>query len=444
MTRFRKDALEDFIHKADGSRPPVFVGREDILSLIESHAETGWEGQGALRHGMPKATAVIQGAPGAGKSALLDELKARSVMERAGVPNQSRVVNLSGHDLLSDLPDVIELVGLAGGVPPDMWRRFSSRLALGIDISAVKAEAAMSWTKPDVTRPDSVRTLAKRFPATKWQGPVIVTVDETQRLPRDRYAPHALFLQAIHDGRSTLPLSLVLAGLGDTADVVDRMGLTRLHVKEIGALSTEPDEDLGYIEVMDLMLRFCHAFGLDTTGHESKLIALAAPCEGWPRHLHYALQSLGRTLLEVDGDLGSVDWARIGQEAAESRLQYYRLQQSLEMTSSDSLVATIMSRVPESLETDRKMSMSNLIGLVDRTVKDTAGWRLPKDMDAERLVSHLIHRGALHMGKDKTLYCPIPSFRTYLVQAGGLDPDIRPVQEGLRKGSGDDGSDFGF
>ncbi len=444
MTRFRQDALEDFIHKADGSRPPVFVGREDILRLVESHAESGWEGQGALRHGMPKATVVIQGAPGGGKSAFLDELKARSVMERAGVPNQSRVVTFSSHHLVSDLSGVLRTIGLAAGWPSKGWRNVSAHFDLGVDLEIFRAGGGLSWLKSDPVQCDSIERLAGSFPATKWQGPVIVAIDEAQRLPRDRYAPHALFLQAIHDGRSTLPLSLVLAGLGDTAVVIDRMGLTRLHVKEIGALSTEPDGESGYAEVMDLMIRFCRHFGVDATGHEARLAALAAPCEGWPRHLHYALQSLGRSLLEVDGDLGSVHWAPIVQEAAESRLQYYRLQQSLEMTSSDCLVATIMSRVPGSLESGRTMSISTLVGLIDRTVKDTAGWRLPKDLDADGFVGHFIHRGALHIGRDKTLYCPIPSFRSYLVQAGGLDPDIHRDQEDAPKDVDDDSTDFDF
>ncbi len=414
MRDFDGSGLEDFLHQADGESPPVFVGREDILKPIESHAETGWKGSGAPFHGMAKATTILHGAPGAGKSTILGELKNRSTSERAEARGQSRVVTFSSHDLLSDLPGVIELVGLAGGLPPDGWRRFSSRLALGIDFNVVRAEAAMSWTAAAAERPDSVLALAQRFPATKWQGPVIVAVDEVQRLPGGRHAPHALFLQAVHDGRSSLPLSLVLAGLGDAVATAAEMDLTRPSVMEVSALSVESDND----EAMELVLGFCGRFGVESSGCEDKLAELAAPCEGWPRHLHFACQALGRAVHAARGDLACVNWERVVRETAESRLRYYRRQRSPEMKEADVLTAHVMRNLKDGL------SWSAVAGLIEDGIEDRAGCRLPKDMSPERFLRHLVHRGALHERTDDTLHCPIPSFRRHLVDAGGLYPLI--------------------
>ncbi len=420
MTEFRKEALEDFVNASDGDTPPVYIGREDIFFRIETQANNTWKGPGSPRHGVGKTSTVVQGAPGAGKSVFLDELKARST--RAHLPNQSRVVIISSKDLLEGIPDVLELVGLAGGLSTEKWRRMSSNIALGVDLNAVKAEIALSWTAPDNPRPNNFLELAKRFPAAKWQGPVIVCIDEAQRLPENRYAPQTRFLQAIHDGRSSLPLSLVLGGLSDTADVVDRMGLTRVDVWEIGALTTAPDRN-GYSETADLMLSFCDHFGIERSGQTDRLMGLAAPCEGWPRHLHYALQSLGREVLRTDGDLTAVNWPQIHREAADSRLKYYRIQQDGNMEDSHLLVARTMQEFRDG------MVGPAVTDLIKRAVEDRPGLRLPEDMSPAGFRSHLVHRGVIHKGTDKTFRCPSPSFRSFLVRAGEPDdPDERPEQ----------------
>ncbi len=359
---------------------------------------------------MGKASTIVQGAPGAGKSALFDELRDRA-LTRDHYPNQSRVVVVSNKDLLEGLPDVLELIGLAGGLSSEKWRRMSSNIALGVNLKILKAETSMSWTASDNSRPNNSLELRKRFPADKWQGPVILCIDEAQRLPEKKYAPQTLFLQDIHDDRSSLPLSLVLGGLSDTADVVERMGLTRVDVREIGALTTVPDMN-GYIETEDLMLSFCDHFGIERSGQTDRLMGLAAPCEGWPRHLHHALQSMGREVLRTDGDLAAVNWRRIHREAAESRLKYYRIQRDGKMRDSRILVARTMQGFHDG------MVGSTVADLIQRAVEDRPGLRLPENMSPAGFRSHLVHRGVLHMDMDDRYHCPIPSFRSFLVRAG--------------------------
>ncbi len=421
MTEFRREALEDFVNATDGDTPPVYIGREDILSRIEGYASATWKGRGTPIHGVGKATTIVQGAPGAGKSALMKELKARSTEIRAHLPNQSRVVTFSSQQLLSNLTGVLRTIGLAAGWPSEGWRDVSAHFDLNVDMEVFRAGGGLSWLKSEPARYDSLDQLAERFPATKWQGPVIVCIDEAQNLTEDGTAPHALFLHAIHDGLSTLPLSLVLGGLSDTADVVNRMGLTRVGVREVRALATDPDRD-GYTEVTDLMLSFCGHFGVDTAGQDGGLLALAVPCEGWPRHLHHALQALGRGLLETAGDLTAVNWPRIRREASDSRLEYYHLQQSPDMDEARILVAEIMQRFHNG------MRRNDITDIIQRSVQEHPGLHLPENMTAMAFRDHLLHQGAMHMGTDKTFSCPIPSFRSFLIKAGGLDQGSRPEQ----------------
>ena len=146
----------------------------------------------------------------------------------------------------------------------------------------------------------------------KWDFPLIVAVGEAQRLPHDPRSPQAVFIQSIHDAAFGLPLTLVLAGLGDTPDRAGRMGLTRgLKQHPLGGLSGEETEQL--------MRGFCARFGIETSGAGDRLAALAAPCEGWPRHLHFALQAFGSAALAAEGDAGRVDWDGVFAYAADSR-----------------------------------------------------------------------------------------------------------------------------
>ena len=108
------------------------------------------------------------------------------------------------------------------------------------------------------------------------------------------------------------------------------------------------------------------------------------------------------------------------------------------MEEADGLTATVMNQLKDG------MKMSGVLRLIEENVRDRAGHRLPKGMDAEDFHTHLVHRGALQKCVDKTLHCPIPSFRSYLVQAGGVTARTRP--SGLPESSFfDDGTEsFGI
>ncbi|MCY4051984.1 MAG: hypothetical protein OXF60_10910 [Gammaproteobacteria bacterium] len=54
------------------------------------------------------------------------------------------------------------------------------------------------------------------MPSNKWERPILLAIDEAQNLPADRNSPHWIFLRSLHDGEAGLPITLVLAGLGNT------------------------------------------------------------------------------------------------------------------------------------------------------------------------------------------------------------------------------------
>ena len=410
--KFDREGLEEFVFGGDKSPPPVFVGREDIFQDIEATSRRSWKGMESLVHGNPGDTRVVQGAPGSGKSSIIAELIKRlqdkmdsSRETPAVVP---RVVGLNPGLVVNDLPSVLTILAGAAGLKSSIWRKLLSKVELGVTIKPDSVTPHLGWQSHKKQRPKHIWELASLFPPEKWQAPVILAIDEAQGFEGGRSTSHALFLQEIHNNTTGFPLLLVLAGLGDTVAQANAMDLTRgKTVYEIGSLPPE--------KVSEFMLACCRRFGIDHQGHEERLVELAAPCEGWPRHLHFALQSLGREILKAAGDLGKVSWEYVKKEADQSRTLYYQGQQSKAMEEASALVGMVLGGLRQTI---RRQDVINCISRHAGS-KNGVEWQLPAEMDARTLADHLIHQGALLERADHTISFAIPSFRSYLIKTGG-------------------------
>jgi len=427
---FDRTGLAEFVDQTDKVEPPVFVGRAAIFADILKAADRSWDGSGAGRHGRAGATRILQGAPGAGKSTILAELACRAATGGAdGVTTQ--VLTLSSGRIRSPLDILVPLaerVDRAGDGTGFLARVQTTRSAggrLGALGSSVGGERSTTTT-PHHPEPTLVAFHEwVRDPDSKGglTGPIILAIDEVQNMRSGGDDPRTSILRCIHEADPPLPLTLVLAGLGDTEARAAEMGLTRgLTRHAIGAL---PDN-----EVTALTHRWCVHFRLDPTGHADRLAALATPCEGWPRHLHFALQALGREVLVTAGDLGAVDWERVATEAAISRLHYYQGQQSIAMADAAPLVGAVLAALtpPNTRTSYPKPRRAHVIDWIERLTGTQPGraWQVPEGMTAPSLVDHLLHQGALQLTPDKTLIAAIPSFRSYLVRDG-----IRMAMAGL-------------
>ena len=415
---FDSEGLREFVAAGEGAPPPVFVGRKKAIADIEAAARRAWK-PGAASHGEPKATRILYGAPGAGKSSILAELESRSLGASAVVP---RVLAVSSERLVSDLPSVLTAISAAGAMKSDEWfrwagglrREWSRRAGRVLErLSAVGfAGFSLGLARSGAEPPDNLFALARATPARKWIAPVIVAVDEAQNLPPGEHTPTALFLQSIHNASSELPLTLALAGLGDTRHRAQEIGLTRaLNPHEVGCLAAA--------EVDELMRGFSKRFGLQAYGSEEPLADLAADAEGWPRHLHFALQALGEEAIAAEGDLNSIDWSRAAKRAAGSRLRYYRAQQSDEMLQSRNLVAAVIRDLRDGMPT------SDVIGLIEANAADAPGFKLPESTTSAAFYRHLVHQGALQKLEADAVHCPIPSFRSFLIEEGERGRDRR-------------------
>ncbi len=241
-----------------------------------------------------------------------------------------------------------------------------------------------------------------------FDRPLVLAIDEAQRFDRGPEDPLAKLLQSLHDGCG-LPITLVLAGLSDTEHSASKMDLTHIPAGQIHNIGRFPEP-----EAEEFMARSCAHFGIDFSGYEDEIGRLAASCDGWPRHLHIALQALGKEALQTDGDLGEVAWKRIHDESNTGREGYYGHQFSSEMREAKSLTVQIMAAL------DTRHGREEILKLINKCREDSANYVFPEGMSTTEFFVHLVHKGALHEESVDWFVCPIPSFRTYLLDQGGI------------------------
>ncbi len=68
---------------------------------------------------------------------------------------------------------------------------------------------------------------------------------------------------------------------------------------------------------------------------------------------------------------------------------------------------------------DVRLDRADILGLIRSHVSDATGHELPRSMSAHDFREHLVHQGALQERGDGSFRCPIPSFRNFLIEAGG-------------------------
>ncbi len=414
MNQDQKRKLESFLKRTEGEPPLVFVGRSEVLDDIALAVEQVWEGSGTGQHGAGKATRIIQGAPGAGKSSIVHQI--RHNPERLHTESVGKAPLVVALESANIRKPINILKPLAEKIHPSKAQEFMASISqdtgsqAGLDFGLFrftrKKETGIRHQEPEADW-DTFGTWAEQHGG--FDRPIVLAIDEAQRFQRDSEDPLSKLFQSLHDGCG-LPIALVLAGLSDTEYSVRKMGLTRIPHRQKHNIGCFPDH-----EVQELMERSCAHFGIDITGFGHEIDRLLQPCDGWPRHLHIVLQALGAEALRTEGDLGRAAWERIQAEIKTGRDGYYDGQFSDEMEISRNMTAQVMT------ELDYCSDRAAIQNLMDKLHdSDPREYRLPAGMDADSFFIHLVHQGALHRESRNQFVCPIPSFRTYLLEQGGI------------------------
>ena len=411
------EGLEGFIRDGDRNRARFFVGRTVPIRDINAACADAITRYRA-GDGIAGATRLIQGAPGAGKTALLQHLKGQFGFRKEppgfwrrlfpDAPDSPTALLVDRTALVNPQEVAIQIVECLDPARARTLRQNRSRtvsLQAGVPDAAV---APCGETVADAPIPPSFSELRKRLPPRIWNRPICLMVDEIQNLAVEE----ARTLEALHLGTAGLPIVPVLAGLSNAHDVLARYGISRLGdgcVHALGRLEAGQSAT-----AVRQMLEF---YRVDATEVETTNWAewLESDSDGWPQHLQNGMRSLAEALIEANGLLAAVDRKSALERSRVRRIRGYRARRSVQMETALFLLAQIMARIPNAGL--RRHEVSDIVRACSREGRGS-GWSLPGGLSPEEFLEHLIHRGALQAGSDRRLGCPIPSFQRFLIHEG--------------------------
>ena len=390
------EGLRFFSEPSDREHAAFFVGRageiEDIeraLARALRHAKAGQRSAGATR--------LIQGAPGAGKSALLARLEEKWSQAGGRAPH---VLSVYLEELAA--PDRVAQA-IAARLDPrraERFRRTETRSG-SIGIGGVGG----AWAA-ETAPPAGFGALRGMFPPKRWERPLCLLVDEVQNLEPGQ----AGGVRRLHEAVDGLPVVPVLAGLANAQHVLAKRGISRLSVGAVHMLGRlEPGQPGESVRMM--LDRFRVAAAERDAARWAALLEESS--DRWPQHLRNGMRALADGLAGSAGALASVGEEAVLAGAEERRLASYRARRSPEMLASSLLLAAVMDAVPED-----GLGYVETLRAIEENAGAASGKRLPAGMGPEEYLDHLVHRGALQDDGAGRLACPIPSFRHFLIGAG--------------------------
>ena len=410
------EGLREFATETGRVDPPVFVGRGEFIREFQRDIRTRtrkwYNGKPAPWEG---GSWLFQGAPGAGKTALLRELKKIMVPNSVGTPTNLNVCMLKKEALNSAVELESELLSL---FPDNLLGALIRKIGLKIsllgfgsaEISAEKKAAAEAWRQ----KVRKAQLNPGKYP------PLLVMIDEAQGIEHKAKAQ----LGWLHEGTHGLPILPVFGGLA----------WTRKHFKAITPVLSRIDgnraitlEALHEEDCRKAVHKFLDKFQViaSTQAREAWAQAIADDCMGWPQHLHFSLQGMAMALIApgVDGNLDRLeekDLKKARQYAEEQRNDYYSDRLASEnLKGKRYLTAATISRMNNF---PKGTTLSRMAGFVQE-ISDEAGGAgthddgaLPRNMEAEEFAEGMIHAGILHEDGDGYLSVPIPCFHHYLLE----------------------------
>ena len=280
--------------QADRDRPLSFVGRRPVLDLakhcIGNIPVSGPANRAGTLRNPPGQTLLIQGPPGAGKSALLYEIEAWVNSQPDSVSAQV------DRDLLAKRESLLSLVSAELRDAPEDTPGDSVSKAQGgnAGFPLLKGQWSRTSTKNEPV-PTSVAALERRHGKALHQRKLVLLIDEIQ----DVSPEGARTLNMLHT-QTTLPVMAVCAGTGDSQGALGQSG----GVSRWGANAVVNLAGLAPSEALQCAHQTLHkVVGTPTTpriqGHhaiETWAEQLAEASRGWPQHLHNYLASLWKAL----------------------------------------------------------------------------------------------------------------------------------------------------
>ena len=378
---------EDYISAGDRARAgpdPYFVGRQPEIAMFLQALESTARPEGSAGK---DETLLVQGAPGAGKTALMEECAALASQR-------------PGHTVLRLLPEELcSAPGLIKAIDDAVGSRVTDRLARALD--------ERGWRVGPVAVPpkrgggESAASLIKAREGA-WKDHVIVLmVDEAQNVPADS-AEAAAVLSCLHGGARRARILLACYGLGNTQDRFGELGVSRLARNRITTL-----HPLSVAQARESIDRVFSSCGVteEMAERDRWLEALAALSLGWPQHLR-AITGIALEHLAACGmKLSAASLAAVTQAGRTARSRYYD-----QRLSGVALWRPVYREIAEALRSANAPNL-RLDQIAEIARPHLARWNI----DLDDFLSQTLRAGVLG-AQDSRYSIPIPSFADYLLK----------------------------
>ena len=400
-----KASLREMAMVGERADPLVFGGRENVIEDVMQFARrlppTGPRGN----------TVVIDGPPGAGKTALICEI-ARRLSREGALP----VLQLEPPSRQDVVDIYAQLAAALAGAPIEAGRttiRREAGLAFrpgGIGAGASKDE---SVEPPRIESPLAIDNLRA---GRSWQSDerAVVFIDEIQNLTSNKDADECRLARALHT-QDRIPVLLVCSGLSNSQDVLERVGLSRIGTGNrfsLGPLAA--DEALACARSTFEILRNLGLPGSDKAANEwAERVAHA--CDGWPRHLQNYFNACWTTLGSQDTpSLDSADLEAAMFLGDELREKYYA-----DRIARAGLPIEVLAALQQEIEQDQPITDYQAMSVIGRaidalpaTTKQAVRDRFPSDAAC---FDKMLAVGIVSLDDRKRCVSPIPTLGEFVL-----------------------------
>ena len=388
-TKQRNGTKEGLVPIRHADRGPAlfFHGRDKELRAFGFALKDAVSDQGG-------STFVVQGPPGAGKTALLHECAKRAIAQ------EWQVVQISRHALFR--PET-----LAEQLGKPYLKRVTD-YSKGGGTVGVEAGIKLSISGgAGVSREYAGDSIQKLLQAAAQDTGLLLILDEVQNLEfsgKESQNVHDAIsdcLEWIHNGQLGAPVILLMGGLGITERVLGEFGISRFMkygLHELGRLDDESTQNV----IGDWLVKSGGA--PEDHKHLGHWIgALAERSSNWPQHIQLYAETAASWLLENESEPTARVPEIIWSQGRKEKEDYYRGRTSFLDLDDAVLLANLLQGKGENPHFTKKELTANFIE--DRSPEQAA-----------KMFHALLHQGVVARNVNKYYSVPIPSMRSWLVR----------------------------
>ena len=358
---------------ADPSENPVakyFRGRAKHLDTFQI-----WMDRAKKKNG--GTSFLVQGPPGAGKTALLYEYRK---LAHAG----GWITAIISTNALWDAGMLRHDMGKTAGV--ELTEVFGE---LGLEVAGIRG----SLKGGGKLREKDIST--KQILASA-KAPLLLILDEAQTLGVPGVHPEAQrevsvpLLTGIHQGTMGIPVILAAGGLGMTANILDDLGISRHKdncLIELHALKKENERAV----LTDYLVKEGKAKGDVTPWVEQ----ITQETHGWPQHINAYKNAAVTHLAKTEGNMFPEEIELVLQEGRELKRQYYKARTD----KIDDNTFNGLAELFQNASLERGFKKEQIITAV-----------------GEKGFEQALAKGVLYQAENRSYSIPIPSLRDYMVR----------------------------